>query len=591
MIVENSMRQTHTTWRGLVTVCTLLAAVLSHSQASAQQDGNRNPVANEVRPDNLAAVPNSGAAGPDHDNGVSFSGEVGHLDKIKEGETKLTRLPANLAFRGLADSKQYKQMFREMVTAEVPTLFQTMMMVENGAANGYIGALQSVSNLLGNTVQAADLELKMRRIADPSGASERDYVNAIHEGLKKQNDNQGKHLWPVGIFFASGDNLHEVLTDSQKAEVPFKEHDFGGASNVDHLPRHYNAGNNYEWKLSDLVWGKQSSGDNRAEGLKQLQIDVFGDVQFNAVKPIKGDPNVIVTKTFIAPKIKPLKVKGGGGAGTGGTARLTTMSSDLGPPQQLQGIRSYQQTKREEVWEGMYKLLDEYCKFKTQNENRNKEIFQKQIAASKLTTEMIQKVSSPNMAVTINLIDQIFKIWVQTAGSAQEPTKIKCDFSKSEPKDSMPDDWTPPTQILDNCEKNPKQCTRNKWMYKFVDMIALDKLLEEVKGAHESAMMRLLSSDPSAAIVWQELMCASVQSNTQADGAATMCDVGFYFEALMGQNRGRWHTELEELAKLAQSLGGSSNFRFQPNNSLAAAGGGYDSAGDADPGSGGGSGS
>jgi hypothetical protein len=589
MIVENSMRQTHTTWRGLVTVCTLLAAVLSHSQASAQA---RNPKADEVRLDNLAAVPNSGAAGPDHDNGVSFSEEVGHLDKIQEGKTKLTRLPANLAFRGLADSKQYKQMFREMVTAEVPTLFQTMMMVENGAANGYIGALQSVSNLLGNTVQAADLELKMRHIADPGGASERDYVNAIHKGLEDQKEKgQGKYLWPVGIFVASGDNLDEKLTEDQKLDLKFAPHPFGGASNVDHLPEHYKKNKeSYQWKLSDLVWGQQSSGDNRAEELKQLQIDVFGDVQFKADTPGKGDPNVIVTKTFIAPKIKPLRVKGGGGAGTGGTARLTTMSSDLGPPQQLQGIRSYQHTKREEVWKGMYKLLDEYCRFKTENGNRRREIFQKQIAASQLTTEMIQDVSSPNMAVTINLIDQIFKIWVQTAGSAQEPTKIKCDFSKSEPKDSMPDDWTPPTQILDNCEKNPKQCTRNKWMYKFVDMIALDKLLEEVKGAHESAMMRLLSSDPSAAIVWQELMCASVQPNTTANGNM-MCDVGFYFEALMGQNRGRWHTELEELAKLAQSLGGSSNFRFQPNNSLAAAGGGYDSAGDADPGSGGGSGS
>jgi hypothetical protein len=574
----------------LIAVC----FVFGGGQASAEDTQKKyDPDATDARNDNLAQQSNTGASGPDHDNGVSLSEKAGHLDMIQEGETKLVRMPAHLAFRGLADSKLYKELFRELVTSQVPVMFQTMMMVENGAATGYMGSIQSVSNLLNNTVQSADLELKMRHTIDRSGRLEREYTNSVYEGLKRQESGgSGKHLWPVGLFFASGDKLDkDGLTNNHKLERQFTHHPSGGASNGDSLPKgdSSNGNNQSTWKLSEVIWGGDNKSSRNLTELKEFQTTVIGDVEFSSEQSKgegssgggsqQGDPKVVVTKKFVEPTIKQLDIKQSGQGGGVAKASTFTSTAASSADEKLKGINSYRQRKKEDVWKGLYKLLEEYCKFKTGTDNKDKKIFEKVRAASKLTPNMLQDVSSRNMTITINLIDQIFKIWVQTAGEAQEPTKIKCDFSKADPKDSMPDDWEPSKAKFDNCNDDPKKCSRNKWLLKFTDIIALDRLLEEVRGVHEAALaVALGKEDPSLATAWQELMCASVQPNTSASNssAATMCDVGFYMESLMGENRARWHTELEELAKLAQSLGGSSNFRFQPNNSLSTAGGSFD---------------
>jgi hypothetical protein len=570
------MRQNASGRNGLVVACVLSVMASIQSQAGAQSF--RDPKVNEIVVNNNAAVANSGAALADHDNGNAPKLDAGHLQDLK-GETQLTRLPAHLAFRGLSDSKEYKNMFREMVTSQVPVMFQTMMMVENGAATGYIGALQSVSNLLRNQVQAADLELKMRRVADSTGASEKDYVNAVFEGMKRNQASE--YSWPLGLAVASGDEFTGQLNEKLKIDNELRQLDFGGASNVDHLPKEWKDKNQnkYTWLLSDVMWGDNSSTDQRVKDLKKLQTEVLGDVEFKATKPAASDPKVTVTKTYKEPTIKKLRVKGeSGGTGIASTG-LTTMATSQSPaPREIKGINSYRQKRKEEVWEGMYEILDEYCKFKTNDENARKNVFQKVTAASKIRKEMLNKVSSPNMTVTINLIDQVFKIWVQTAGAGDsEPTKIKCDFSQKDPTESMPDDWETPNKKFDDCETKPKQCIRNKWLYKFVDIVSYDALLEDVRGAYEKGMLRLLASDPSLGVAWQELMCGTLNAAMESTGDYTMCDVGYYLEQEAGKNRARWHTELEDLAKLAQSLGGASNFRFQPNNSLSVAGGGVES--------------
>jgi hypothetical protein len=217
-------------------------------------------------------------------------------------EIKLTRMPANLGLRGLADSAQYKNMLRGMVTSQVPVMFQTMMMVENGAATGYIGALQSVSNFLGNSVQAADLELKMRHIADNSGAAERAYVNAVHEGLKEQSADKGRALWPVGLFYASGDRLDDEALNDDKHRIisPLKNHPRGGAAFADYLPTDRRPANNEAVDVVDTVF-KDSDGNSVAANYKNIVRDVVGRVLAKTENSDSSDPAVIVKREFVRP--------------------------------------------------------------------------------------------------------------------------------------------------------------------------------------------------------------------------------------------------------------------------------------------------
>jgi hypothetical protein len=127
---------------------------------------------------------NTGAMPPNPLGGVSL--DAGKFSD-EPGEQRQIRLPSHIAFRGLMDSKEYKSMLKGMITSQVPVMYQTMMMVENGAATGFMGSIESVSLLLGNATDSAQLEMAMRRVAGPE--AERQYVNAVYDGLKAQ---QGK---------------------------------------------------------------------------------------------------------------------------------------------------------------------------------------------------------------------------------------------------------------------------------------------------------------------------------------------------------------------------------------------------------------
>jgi hypothetical protein len=98
-----------------------------------------------------------------------------------------------------------------------------------------------------------------------------------------------------------------------------------------------------------------------------------------------------------------------------------------------------------------------------------------------------------------------------------------------------------------------------------------------------------MTADASTAEYVNQLFCSSLVAHQHSSSSQSQCNIGFWFDSMAGLNRQRWSDQLEATAKLAQSLGGSSNFRFQPNNSLTATGGAFDSAGDVETSDGGGS--
>jgi hypothetical protein len=78
-------------------------------------------------------------------------------------------LPPLKGFRQLADAAPIKEMYKELINKEVPVLFQTMMMVENGAATGFIGSMGAVSNLMNNTIQTQQFQLQLMDLTDTTG--------------------------------------------------------------------------------------------------------------------------------------------------------------------------------------------------------------------------------------------------------------------------------------------------------------------------------------------------------------------------------------------------------------------------------------
>jgi hypothetical protein len=334
--------------------------------------------------------------------------------------------------------------------------------------------------------------------------------------------------------------------------------------------------------------------------MKQFFTQVVGDIKFQLPSDHKpDDPAVMVKTEFIKPTLKASlnKQSNTKSLAAGTDSSMTTMSStatmnadntNFEAPNEIFGLNVKYDDLRKETWRNMYKLLGAYCEFKKSTENQNKDLFEKDFVNKKIEQShpgLLNQVSSNNLKVSLNVIDQIFKLWVQTTTDPRQPTLIQCQFGDAE--SDMPEDGSV-TESGDTCkEGEAKKCRRNKWLYRFVDIIALDKLIDQSKETYETAMRGALSVDTATALSVNQLFCASLQQQSSNRQDPLQCDIGFFFDSVSGYNRQRWSDQLEAAAKLAQSIGGSSNFRFQPNNSLATgAGGSTDSRGDVSPGAG-----
>jgi hypothetical protein len=170
------------------------------------------------------------------------SKQRGQLNSLPTMSNKLTHLPPMVAVRGLSDSPQIKKVLRSMITSQVPVMYQTMTMVENGAAAGFVGSMKTVSKLLNNVTNSAQLEIKLKQITDRSGAEALGYANAIHDGMKAQDLQKGSKLWPVGIFYASGDPLDaDKLKAGQTISTEPTPHPDGGSTKLDAFKRNKSA--------------------------------------------------------------------------------------------------------------------------------------------------------------------------------------------------------------------------------------------------------------------------------------------------------------------------------------------------------------
>lgn len=121
-------------------------------------------------------------------------------------ETKSVTVPIRpmQGFMQVANSDDVAKMVKGMIKMKVPVLYQTMMMVENGAATGFIGAMGNMNGLLDSTMQASQLQLAMHEAFDPGGQRAHEYGKAVYEQLQVPSH---ENSWPMALWAANSDEL------------------------------------------------------------------------------------------------------------------------------------------------------------------------------------------------------------------------------------------------------------------------------------------------------------------------------------------------------------------------------------------------
>lgn len=129
----------------------------------------------------------------------------------------------------------------------------------------------------------------------------------------------------------------------------------------------------------------------------------------------------------------------------------------------------------------------------------------------------------------------------------------------------MPVDYEKADAKFDNCQTDPKKCSRNRALLRLVELIAEDRVIEDYKGWHEAAMNQALGHHPWISLKVQELMCTSLRAN-RSGGQISLCDTTNWLEAIAEENRQVWVRFVDELSRMSQNAIGSASFRPQENS-------------------------
>lgn len=470
-------------------------------------------------------------------------------DRAPEFSTESMKLPPMMGFRQMAKSAPMKTMLKELITADVPVMFQTMMMVENGAATGFMGSMNTIGGLLSNTVQTSDLNMRMLDAADPSGRASREYVASAYRSMRFDDGNKG--IWPAALFWASGDTL-EAEPNENFGKFTKNPNDAGAtAADLESNATGAVVPATKPVLLSEQLFPANSgSANSNAAKLKEAMLKWVGDIN-TQVEADKGNRWLKMKYTSVPAQADQTQLMG-------------PTNSCIDHPTALESKRC---EKEYEVWKHLNAVMKQYCEFKQKNPNDGKDIFQKTKPADSINTEDWAGVQAFDVQVTINFVDQFFKLM-----QARRPIEeIDCSSFKGD-KDSMPSGITNTSSgtNFDSCDgAQAKTCLRNVVLYEVTKKIAESLLLTyfEVLWNHTYAAA---ADKPDVQDMTKYLFCDSLKMGWP-------CEPGPDFDRQRDENRQEWVIFLNNFSKLAQGQGGSSVFRPNSNNlstfSAGAAGG------------------
>jgi hypothetical protein len=272
-------------------------------------------------------------------------------------------LPPLKGLQQIMDSSVTKTLLKDLTASEAAVLMQTYMMVENGAATGFMGSMNIGSNLMTNLLDTQNYQLALLEASDDTGKMKKAYVARVAQEMQ---GGANKDVWPAALYVASGEDGKKPQEKMQDLAAGEKAYDLGsltatnagsplasGASSKDsqlftELLFVNNTGSSAASTPSNgfgLITSSQPSSSSyknqQLEDLKKDFRDLVGDVEIKMTSgPSKYARNVDLN--FIAPKVD--------NDGRRGVAAVNWQEVQV-------------------VWENLHVILAEYCQWKQSNPN------------------------------------------------------------------------------------------------------------------------------------------------------------------------------------------------------------------------------
>ena len=466
-----------------------------------------------------------------------------------EQTTKTVVLPALKGFRQLADAAPIQQMYKELINKSVPVLVQTMMMVENGAATGFIGSMNMVSNLMNNTVQSQQLQMQLMDLTDETGQMRKAYAEKIAKTLQEQNNAQS---WPVALYAASDDDPKAQIAEMKMPAAPtpltltdsplIKDKTKPDVSFIKEI---------LITKFYGVIKNPDGSDSNNPSpesgaGMDNYGNDVLAEQQQQFIEAV-GDFKITVDqkgKLVKENKVKHIKAKEEKGE---------------------RGITLMSRKEITKVWENINNLMNKKCEYNKNNENLNKEPKDKILSTVgiKWDDKEWRDASAPDLQITENLLDQIYSL------SREKISKEKGDCGKSFPKGSG---FKPPfagdyaeadEKSPDDCKAKggkPTPCLRFKAIFRMASLIGTSRAYHTYQVLDNISSRYVNFEDHETEKMRRDLF-KHVLGDSQI---STYIDI----------NHDKWNELTLYLARSIQAERGSgANFRPGLNNAIAAGNG------------------
>ena len=390
-------------------------------------------------------------------------------------------LPPLKGLQQIMDSSVTKTLLKDLTASEAAVLMQTYMMVENGAATGFMGSMNIGSNLMTNLLDTQSYQLKLLEASDDTGKLKKAYVARVAQEMQGGTN---KDVWPAALYIASGEDGQKAQEKMQDLAAGQKAYDLGSltATNAG-SPLAPGTGSKDSQLFTELLFVNNtgSSGSSASPGnfsatsgapssssyknaqldsLKQDFRELVGDVEIkmSSSGPSKYARNVDLN--FIAPKADA---------------------------QGRRGVAAVNWQEVQVVWENLHVILAEYCQWKQNNPNRNKEVFGMETDTT--TTEIGVKdaignpwelASAPDMPMTVNVIQQLYKMYEQT----KRASDIKCsEFAELANPESIPDQESANSQAMNLNDCGPKKgCMRNRVALQISYLVARSRTLHTYRS-------------------------------------------------------------------------------------------------------------
>jgi hypothetical protein len=384
-------------------------------------------------------------------------------------------LPPLTGLRQILNSPVTKNLLKDLTSAEATVLMQTYMMVENGAATGFMGGMNIGSNLMSNMLQAQDFQFKLLEATDDTGKMKEAYINKI---AKMMQTGGSKDIWPAALYIASGENGQssgvQVMSNLNDGFKPYDLEFIRGDGTTGDSPT--------KRTLTDMLFNSQVApppppgsaapppdspnskySNEQIDKVRQDFIDLLGDVEIN-LDISKAKLARDVTISFKAPKMDKDQ------NGRRGVARLNWEEVQV-------------------VWQNINLLLYQYCDWMESGVNKDRQVFQ--METSTTTNRMggdsdglgnpWELASAPDITFTMNVLDQIMKKHLEY----RPVGNLICSELRLEPS-GIPEEGAAPSDGNNNMNDcGPKKgCLKNRIVLHISYMIARSRTLHTYRALY-----------------------------------------------------------------------------------------------------------